>query len=276
MTTTTRNLKPPSMVDTRPLRHRLGPGKRIPFNVLIGPALLLIVWSVASAFGWIDPYTLVAPWKVVTTGWELIESGRLQSALAVSAARALTSLAIGVLVGTVLALIAGMSRIGEGVVDGIIQVKRSIPTMALIPLFIVWFGIGESMKAITISAAVLVPVYLNTYAGLRGIDSRHLELAETLGISRREFAWRVLLPGAMPGVFVGLRYAVTIALVGLVVVEQINVTNGIGFMMANASMLGQTDVIIVGLVVYAMIGLLADGVVRTLERRVLRWRKTVG
>jgi sulfonate transport system permease protein len=261
--------------DERVQRRRLGPGRRIPLGILLGPLALVAVWSAGSAAGWIDPVTLSAPWTVVTTAGDLIGKGQLQSDLAISAIRAFWGLVFGVLAGTVLAIVAGLSRYGEYLVDGPVQVKRSIPSLALIPLLILWFGIGEGMKVTTIALAVLVPIYIHTHNGLRSIDSRYVELAETSGVGRAEFIRSVVLPGAMPGFLLGMRFAVTSALLALVVVEQINATSGIGYMITLAQNYGQTDIIIVGLVVYAALGLLGDGLIRLVQRRALTWRRTL-
>jgi sulfonate transport system permease protein len=261
--------------DVRPVRRRLGPGKPIRFSGLIGIVVLLGVWIVGSATGLIDPRNLSEPWTVVTTAETLIENGRLQESLVTSGIRAAMGLGIGVAVGTVLALISGLSRIGESLIDGPVQVKRSIPTLALIPLLLLWFGIGEPFKIITIALAVFVPIYIHTHNGLRTIEGRYAELAETLGVTRWEFIRHVVLPGAMPGFLLGMRFAVTSSLLALVVVEVINATSGIGHMITLASNYGQTDIIVVGLVVYALIGVLADSAVRLIERKALSWRRTL-
>lgn len=256
-------------------RRRLGPGKPIRFGAAIGPVLLLAIWSVGSATGWIDQRVLSAPWTVVSTAGDLIADGRLQSNLWTSAQRALLGLALGIVLGVVLALISGLSRLGEALLDGPIQIKRAIPSLALLPLLILWLGIGESMKVVTILLGVFVPIYIHTHNGLRTIDSRYVELAQTVGLSRWEFIRRVVLPGALPGFLLGLRFAVTGAWLSLVVVEQINSTSGIGYMMELARTYGQTDIIIVGLVVYGILGLLSDAVVRLIQRRTLSWRRTL-
>ena len=256
-------------------RRRLGPGKPIKFGAAIGPVLLLVVWSIGSATGWLDPRVLSAPWTVVTTTGDLIADGRLQSNLLTSAQRAFVGLGLGVALGTVLALLSGLSRFGEAVLDGPIQIKRAIPSLALLPLLILWLGIGESMKITTITLGVFVPIYIHTHNGLRTIDSRYVELAETVGLSRWQFIRRVVLPGALPGFLLGLRFAVTGAWLALVVVEQINSTSGIGYMMELARTYGQTDIIIVGLVLYGVLGLLSDGAVRLIQRKALSWRRTL-
>ena len=260
----------------RTTRSRLAPGKPIKFGLAIGPALLLVAWIVTSATGVLDPKTLSAPWTVVTTAWDLIGDGRLQSNLWTSVQRALIGGVIGVVLGLVLALAAGLSRIGEALIDGPVQIKRSIPTLALMPLAILWFGIGEEMKILLIALSVFVPVYINTYSALRGIDARYVELAETLDLSRAQFVRRIALPGALPGFFTGLRLAVTISWLALVVVEQVNASSGIGYLMYQARNYGMTEIIIVGLVVYAILGFGSDLLVRAAERKALAWRRTIG
>ncbi|TDB80497.1 ABC transporter permease [Actinomadura sp. KC216] len=258
-----------------PRAKRLGPGDKIPFGLAIGPALLLLAWSAGAALGWIDPRVLSAPWTVLATAGDLISGGELQNHLVTSATRALLGLGLGVAAGLVLAVVAGLSRVGEGLLDGPMQINRAVPNLALLPLLILWFGIGEQMKVITIALAVVVPIYMHTHNGLRAIDKRYVELAETLRAGRAEFLRRVVLPGALPGFLLGMRFAVMSAWLSLVVVEQVNATSGIGYMMTLAGTYGQTDVIIVGLVVYAVLGLLLDGTVRLVQRRALSWRLTL-
>ncbi|NYE36061.1 sulfonate transport system permease protein [Nocardioides cavernae] len=274
-TAPTRSFTADAVEDVRPTRRRLGPGAPIRFGGLIGIAALLAAWVVGSATGLLDPRTLTEPWTVVETAGTLVENGRLQESLLTSGIRAALGLGLGVAVGTVLALVSGLSRLGEALIDGPIQVKRSIPTLALIPLLILWLGIGEPMKVITIALAVFVPVYIHTHNGLRSIEGRYAELAETLGVTRGEFVRHVVLPGAMPGFLLGMRFAVTSSLLALVVVEVINATSGIGHMITLASNYGQTDIIVVGLVVYALLGVTADAIVRFIERKALSWRRTL-
>ena len=267
---------PPDQVRARgPRRHRPGPGKPVRYGWAIGPVLLLALWAAGSGLGVFDVRSLPAPWTVAGTAGDLIDDGKLQSHLATSAQRALLGLLFGVAAGLVLALVSGLSRLGEAVIDGPVQIKRSIPSLALIPLLILWFGIGETMKVITIALGVFVPVYIHTHNGLRAIDSRYAELAETVRLGRLGFVRHVVLPGALPGFLLGMRFAVTGAWLALVVVEQVNATSGIGYMMELARTYGQTDVIIVGLVVYGLLGLVSDALVRLVERRALSWRRTL-
>jgi sulfonate transport system permease protein len=204
----------------------------------------------------------------------MLRSGVLGDHLLASAAY--FGLAIGVAAGLICALIAGLTALGEALVDGLVQTKRAIPTLALIPLGIVWLGIGDAMKVALIATSVFIPIYINTHAGLRGIDFRYVELAQSLGLRHWEFLRRVVLPGALPGFLIGLRLAVTMCWTSLVVLEQINATNGIGYLMNRARDYGQTDVMVVGLAVYAALGLISDSAVRLLERRALSYRKVLG
>jgi len=261
--------------DERPLAKRLGPGPRRRHAAALGPVVLVAAWAAGSATGLLDPRTMSAPWTVVTTAGELLADGRLQTNLAVSAQRAGLGLLFGLLIGVLLALVSGLSRLGESLIDGPVQIKRAIPSLALLPLLILWLGIGEPMKVITITLAVFVPIYLQTHAGLRGIESKYVELAQTVGLSRIAFVRKVILPGALPGFLLGMRFAVTGAWLSLVVVEQINSTSGIGYMMELARTYGQTDIIVVGLVLYGLLGLLSDGLVQLVQRRALSWQRTL-
>jgi sulfonate transport system permease protein len=261
--------------DVRVVRRRLGPGRRIRFAFWVGPIVLLAVWTIGSKAGLISPAVLTAPWDVVTAFKDQWVNHDLLGNILASLERAGVGLAFGVAGGTLLAVASGLSRVGESLVDGPIQIKRSIPTLALIPLFVAWFGIGQEMKIVTIALISMIPIYINTHDGLRSIDGKYAELAETIGISRAEFVRHVVLPGALPGFLLGLRYAVTSALLGLAVVEQYNATSGVGHMMTLAEEYGETDVLVVGLVIYGLFGFLADSAVRLTERKVLAWRRTL-
>ncbi|MEV3972333.1 ABC transporter permease [Streptomyces sp. NPDC050698] len=256
-------------------RRRLAPGKRLPATRLVGPAAVLALWSVASAAGLLDPGAIPAPWTVLETGSRLWTAGTLPDDIVTSLQRAATGFAIGLVVGILLALASGLTRTGEALIDGTVNLNRAIPTLGLIPLFILWLGIGETFKIAIIAIVVYIPVYLNTHAALSGIDSRYVELAEVQGLSKLRFIRQVVVPGALPGFFVGLRLGVTGSWLGLVVLEQINATSGLGYMMFQAQNYGQTDVILVGLVVYGIFGLISDSAVRLIERRVLSWRRTL-
>jgi sulfonate transport system permease protein len=251
--------------------RRLGPG-----GILIGPAVLLIVWEVASRTGLLSPRLLAAPSSALATGFDMLASGALTEHFLASAERAYLGLTIGVIAGLIFALVAGLSRAGEASIDGTVQIKRAIPTLALIPFGILWLGIGDLMKVAIIATSVFIPVYVNTHTALRGIDIRYVELARSVDLTRLEFVRRVAIPGALPGFFTGLRLAVTACWTALIVLEQINTTAGIGYLINRARDYGQTDVIVVGLAIYGILGLVSDLAVRFWERKALSYRKVLG
>ncbi len=240
---------------------------------LSGPVLIVAIWQIVSEAGYLDPRTLAPPSTVLSTGWDLISSGELQEHLLVSLQRVLIGLAIGVAVGLTLAIVAGLFRIGEDLVDPTIQVLRATPVVAITPLIILWLGIGEAPKVAMIAIGVAFPIYINTYAAIRGVDSKLAETATTFGVDRVGFVKDVMIPGAVPGFLVGLRFSLAIAWLILVFSEQINANSGIGYLMNEARAFFRTDIIVVGLVIYGVLGLLSDAIVRLLERRLLSWRR---
>jgi sulfonate transport system permease protein len=238
----------------------------------LSPLILLAAWEIASVIGWIPSRILAAPSAVLQTFWRLTVDGELPSALAVSLARMGAGLAVGVTTGSALALVAGLSKLGETLVDPPLQIIRPLPTLALTPLFIVWLGIGETPKIALIALGVTFPVYLNLFNAIRSVDPRLMEAGRSFGLRGWGLIAHVVLPGATPGFLVGLRYALSVALLILVVAEQINASAGLGYLINNARDFMQTDVIVVCLLVYALLGLAADSFVRAVERRLLAWR----
>ena len=222
--------------------------------------------------GLLSPRTLASPAQILATFWTLLASGELGWHLLVSLGRVTAGLAIGMTVGTALALIAGLSRLGEDLVDAPVQMLRTLPFLALVPLFILWFGIGETPKIALVALGTAFPIYLNLFAGIRGVEPRLAEMGRVFGLDRRGLIRQVVLPGALPSALVGLRYSLGVAWLSLVVAEQVNANAGIGYLINDARDFLRTDVILVGLVLYALLGLGADTLVRTLERRLLAWR----
>jgi sulfonate transport system permease protein len=249
-------------------RRRIPPG----IERMLGVVLVIGLWQLASSVGLIDEQTLAGPATVLHSGWCLLQDGTLRSAIWVSLGRVVQGVAIGVPLATALALIAGLSRLGEDTVDAPMQMLRFLPIIGLQPLIVLWFGIGNSAKVSLIVLGVVFPVYINTFAAIRAIDPRHFELARSVGLGRFATIRRVVLPGALPGFLVGLRLAAAVAWLILVFAEQINATNGIGFLMIHAQEFFRTDIIVVGLAVYAVLGLASDALIRFLEKRALRWR----
>jgi sulfonate transport system permease protein len=236
------------------------------------PAILILLWQAASSTGLISPRTLASPAQVTLSAWSLLASGELVWHLAVSLGRAASGLAIGVSVGATLALVAGLSRVGEMAVDAPVQMLRTLPFLALVPLFILWFGIGEAPKIALVALGATFPIYLNLFAGIRGVEPKLAEMGRVFGLDRAGLIRHVVLPGALPSALVGLRYSLGVAWLSLVVAEQVNARSGIGYMINDARDFLRTDFILVGLVLYAVLGLTADMLVRALERRLLAWR----
>jgi sulfonate transport system permease protein len=252
----------------------LGPGRRWhvpgPVRRLLGPATLVLLWWMASrTLGDQVP----APAHVLRTGSELVRSGELFQAVAASLQRVAIGLVLGVVAGIILALLAGLFRIGEDLIDAPVNILRALPALALVPLAILWFGIGELPKVLLIAWATCFPVYLNTLGGIRAVDRAYQELAHALELGRWTVVRRVVFPGALPGFLAGLRFSLTLGWLVLVVSEQINASSGIGQLMTDARQFFRTDVIFVCLVVYGLLGWLSDRFVRALERHLLSWRR---
>ena len=255
-------------VATKTTRHRsLGKGSQR----LIGVVLLLGLWELASLAGRIRPQELAAPTAVVSAGAHLVATGALQSALWASLQRVFWGLAIGVPLGAVLALLAGISRSGENLIDANVQMLRFVPIIGLESLFVLWLGVGETAKISMISLGVMFPIYINTFAAVRSIDPRYHELADVIGLGRWQRIRRIVLPATLPGFLIGLRMAMAVAWLLLVFAEQINASSGLGYLIVEAQTYFQSNVIVVCLACYAVLGLLTDVLVRTLERVLLPW-----
>ncbi|AWN31104.1 ABC transporter permease [Streptomyces sp. NEAU-S7GS2] len=240
----------------------------------VGPVALLVLWQVLSASGALEEDILASPGTIAATAGDLLSDGTLPSAMLVSLQRVAVGLVLGGVTGVVLALASGLSRLGEDLVDATVQMLRSIPWVGVIPLFIIWLGIGEAPKIALISLGVAFHLYLNVYAGIRGVDAQLVEAGTSLGLGLWGLIRHVVLPGALPGAMTGLRYSLATAWLALVFGEQVNADDGLGFLMNQAREFFRTDVIVVCLVVYAILGLIADFLVRTLERLLLQWRPT--
>jgi sulfonate transport system permease protein len=244
----------------------------------ISPLVFLVAWQLVSASGLVSQQKLPSPTTVFHTAVTLITGqsaafGTLQGAMAVSLERVAIGFVLGGGAGLVLALVAGLSRLGENSVDPLMQMLRTLPLFGLIPVFIVWFGIGELPKVLLIALGAAIPLYLNTFAGIRGVDAKLAEAGQSLGLSHSEMIRHIILPGALPQMLVGLRQSLGVAWLALVVAEQINANAGLGFMISQATQFLRNDVIFVALLVYCALGLLTDALVRLLERRALAWRR---
>ena len=236
------------------------------------PLLIVLVWQLAASTGLLNPRVLPAPSAVAAAAWELARSGELGRHFLISLQRAGLGILIGGGLGFTFGILTGTFRAANLLLDTTFQMIRTIPNLALIPLVILWFGIGESGKVFLIALATFFPVYLNTLHGVSGIDPRLTEMARVYGLSPLDTFRRVTLPGALPGVLVGVRYALGISWLALVVSESFGASSGIGFLAMDAREFFRTDVIVLAIVIYALIGKAADALVRTLERRLLPWQ----
>jgi sulfonate transport system permease protein len=242
------------------------------FRRFATPVLLVLAWQAGVSFGVIPSHLVASPAAILETLWSLSASGELLENLLVSLGRVAVGLGIGVVAGVGFALLAGLSRIGEDAVDAPLQMGRTLPHLALVPLFILWFGIGETPKIALIGLATTFPIYLNLYNGIRGVDPKLIEAARSFGLRGWSLIADVVLPGALPSFLLGLRYALAGSWLTLVVAEQINASAGLGYLINNARDFSRTDEIVVCLMVYALLGLTADAIVRMLERKALAWR----
>jgi sulfonate transport system permease protein len=256
----------PSLIGT--LRRRL----RWPLGVYTTPVVILVVWEILAHSGILKPAYAPAPSAILGTAAELWRDGVLGPDLSISLQRAGIGLAIGLTVGIVTGVVGGFLRSGEYVFNGLAQILNTVPLLAVLPLFVVWFGIDELTKVLLIAFGAGVPMYLNLFSAIRGVDQRLIEMARTTGAGSWRIVTRVLVPGALPGFLVGLRFSLAYSILGLVAAETVNADEGLGFLITQAQTYLQTNKVFVGLVIYSVLGLLADQVVRNLERVLLRWR----
>lgn len=235
------------------------------------PALLIAAWQFAVQGGLLSSRVLPAPTEVFAAGWRLAASGELAEHIGVSFLRAATGFAIGGGIGFALGLFNGLSDTAERLLDSSLQMIRNVPHLALIPLVILWFGIDEEAKLFLVSLGVFFPIYLNTFHGIRNVDFQLVEMGRSYGMSRTALFTQVILPGALPSVLVGLRYALGIMWLTLIVAETIAATSGIGYLAMNAREFMLVDVVVFSIIVYALLGKLADSSARFLERLCLQW-----
>jgi sulfonate transport system permease protein len=240
------------------------------------PVGLVAIWQLAINLHWASEDVLPSPATIVEAYKYLWNNGSLQAAIPVSLRRAGEGLLIGGSIGLVLGIFAGLWKLGEEIFDATLQMLRTVPFIALVPLFVTWFGIDEPSKLALITAAALFPLYLNTFHAVKGVDQKLIEAGKTFGLSGLQIARRIIFPTALPGILTGLRFACSFSLLSLVLAEQVNATAGIGYLIINAQNNQRPDIVIAGIWIYAVLGILIDFVMRGVERLVLPWRAHVG
>lgn len=235
------------------------------------PTLLLGGWELASRLGLVPPRIMPAPSAVAIAGWKLAMTGELFQNLWISFARAMIGFFIGGGIGFALGLANGLSERSHLLLDSTVQMVRNIPLLALIPLVIVWFGIGEEAKIFLVALGVFFPIYINTLHGIRNVDPQLIEMGRVYGMSAWELFTQVIFPGALPSIFVGLRYSLGFMWLTLIVAETIAASSGIGYMAMQAREFLLIDVVVLAILMYAALGKAADSLAHVLERLSLGW-----
>ncbi len=235
------------------------------------PVLILVAWQTLSSMGMISTRMLPSPEQVIEAGIALTANGKLPEAIAVSTWRAAIGFLIGGGIGFILGLLNGVISLSEKLTDSSLQMLRNIPHLSMIPLVIAWFGIGEVAKIFLVALGVMFPIYLNTLHGIRSVDTGLIEMGNVYGLSRWQLYRKVILPGALPSILVGLRFALGIMWLTLIVSETIAADSGIGYMAMNAREFYQLDVVVLAILMYALLGKLSDIMAKVLERRWLKW-----
>lgn len=238
----------------------------------VSPVALLVTWQLASASGLLPEDRLAPPLQILEAMLDEWRAGTLQDATVISVQRVVVGFAVGAVVALVLAAAAGLSRVGDDIIDPPMQMLRTVPHFGLLPLLVLWMGIDESPKVTLIALGVAFPLYVNTVAGIRGVDPKMLDAARAMRLGWAERLRHVIVPGALPSALVGLRLSLGVAWLSLIVAEQINATSGVGYLVSDAASFGRTDVVVGGLIVYSLLGLATDALVRSIERKTLAWR----
>jgi len=258
---------------TRAARHV--PWIRVPRLVRRAAGLLVMLglWQLVCSLHVFTSVEVASPTQVWNAARQLWDQGALQSNLWVSLRRVIEGLALGVGAGTLLAVLSGFFHLAEDLLDPVLQAARAVPILGLLPLFIIWFGVGEAPKIYLIALGCVFPVYLNTYGAIRGVDTKLVEAGQTFGLGQLGLIGKIILPGSLPGFLVGLRFALVSSWLIVIVAEQINAQSGLGYLIMQAQSTDRTDIMFVGLAIYALLGVIADILVRLLESRLLDWRR---
>ncbi|CCW05204.1 ABC transporter permease [Bacillus sp. GeD10] len=236
------------------------------------PVIILIIWQLAGVFGLVSKTVLPTPLDIFLAFQELIKTGELFGHLSISVFRAAAGFFIGGGLGIILGTIVGFSTRSEQYLDPSVQMLRTVPHLAVAPLFVLWFGFGETSKVLLIADGAFFTLYVNAFLGIRGVDSKLFDVARVLEFSKRKLITKLILPSALPNLLLGARLSLGVAWVSLVVAELMGSTEGIGYMIMDARQFSNTDIVFVGIIIFAFVGKFSDSLVRLLEVKFLRWR----
>ncbi|TXR59347.1 ABC transporter permease [Bacillus sp. AR18-7] len=236
------------------------------------PIIILIIWQLAGVFGLVSKTVLPTPLDIFVAFQELIKTGVLFGHVSISVFRAAAGFFIGGSLGIILGTIVGFSTRSEQYLDPSVQMLRTVPHLAVAPLFVLWFGFGETSKVLLIADGAFFPLYVNAFLGIRGVDSKLFDVARVLEFSKRKLITKLILPAALPNLLLGVRLSLGVAWVSLVVAELMGSTEGIGYMIMDARQFSNTDIVFVGIIIFAFVGKFSDSLVRLLEVKFLRWR----
>ena len=235
------------------------------------PFVILVSWEVTNKLGILANSVLPAPSDVLKAGIVQVQNGNLIAHLQISTTRALTGFIIGGTLAFIIGVINGVVPIAQRYLDTTIQMFRNIPNLALIPLIIIWFGVGEEGKIFLVAISVFFPIYVNTYHGIRNVDPRLIEMAKIYNLSKTKLFFKVIILGALPSILVGVRYSLGVMWLTLIVAETVAASSGIGYMSMNAREYMQLDIVVLAILLYALLGKFADSIAKLLEKKLLKW-----
>lgn len=248
-------------------------GSRRAWLRIASPVTVLLLWEAASRLGVVDVQVLPPPSAALLDILHLARTGALEQALAASLYRVACGFGIAVVVGVLLGSLMGRLPLVEDLLDPLVELLRPVSPLALFPLAILWFGLGDASKIFIIALAASFPVILNTYAGVQNIDPTLFRAAESLGATRREIFMRVVLPGCLPDIFTGVRLAWGISLIVIIAAEMIGASSGIGYMILDAQETFRTERVFAGIIIIGLLGFITDLGFRRLRWILLPWRK---
>ncbi|WP_462413305.1 ABC transporter permease [Neobacillus sp. Marseille-QA0830] len=236
------------------------------------PVLIIGIWELTGIFGLISETLLPRPSVIFMTFVDLLTTGELLGHLQISLYRAIVGFLVGGALGLLVGLAVGFNQNVEQTLDPTLQMIRTIPTLAVIPLFILWFGFGELSKILLIAKGAFIPLYVNTFLGIRSVDSKLYAVSKVLEFSRWKQITLLILPAALPNILLGLRLSMGAAWLSLVAAELMGSSQGVGYLITDARQFSQTAIVFVGIIIFAVFGKLSDSLVKLLERKLLKWQ----